>query len=203
MTIGCFAGKLIGSSLDSGEKYDTMKKSIVISFINGKIFDDIPEAHSVFQLRDNNYSKLLTDRLEINFVELGKVTCRKKAEHLTPVEKLAVYMKYAGDQRRREYVQSIIDTGGESLQMVEKVFKKITDDDRIREMYWRREVYEHDQATWRAIYEERGEARGLARGEERSNRLTAILLEKGRLEDLKRSTEDEAFRKSLYEEFEI
>ncbi len=87
--------------------------------------------------------------------------------------------------------------------MVEKVFKKITDDDRIREMYWRREVYEHDQATWRAIYEERGEARGLARGEERSNRLTAILLEKGRLEDLKRSTEDEAFRKSLYEEFEI
>jgi len=87
--------------------------------------------------------------------------------------------------------------------MVEKVFKEITDDDRIREMYWRREVYEHDKATWQAIYEERGEERGEKRGEERSNQLTAILLEKGRLEDLKQSTEDTEFKKTLYEEFGI
>lgn len=194
-----YAGKLIGSSLEGGEKYDTMKKSIVISFINGKIFDDIPEVHNIFWLRDNRYNRLLTDRLEIHFIELGKVNCRKRAEEMTPVEKLAVYLKYAGDMRRREYVRDIIEAGGEAFQMVEKVFKEVTDDERIREMYWRKEVYEHDQATWRAIYEERGELRG----ESRFSQLTAILLEKGRLEDLKRCTEDPDYKESLYRQLGI
>ena len=50
-------------------------------------------------------------------------------------------------------------------------------------------------------YEKRGEKRGERRGADRVNRLHALLLEKNRLEDLKRAVADAAFQRKLFQEF--
>lgn len=43
-----------------------------------------------------------------------------------------------------------------------------------------------------------GEKRGERQGEDRLSRLFRILMDEGRLEDMKKVTEDESFRASLY-----
>ena len=49
-----------------------------------------------------------------------------------------------------------------------------------------------------ALGEKRGEKRGERQGEDRLSRLFRILMDEGRLEDMKKVTEDESFRASLY-----
>lgn len=48
-----------------------------------------------------------------------------------------------------------------------------------------------------------GEERGEARGEKRLNLLNKKLLDDNRLDDLRRSIEDETYRKKLYKEYNI
>ena len=91
--------------------------------------------------------------------------------------------------------------------MVEKVFREITDDDRIREMYWRKEIYDHDQATLRFIAEEEGLEKdleqGLEQGEARMSALILKLSSLGRSGDIVRAASDSEFRQQLFEEFNI
>lgn len=184
-----------------------MDKSIVISFINGRIFHDVNQVHTVFQLREKDCGRLLSDRLEIHFIELDKVNAGADADSLSPSEQLAVYLKYRGDARYDDCIQKLITTGGDRFQMVEKVFREITDDDRIREMYWRKEIYDHDQATLRFIAEEEGLEKGLEQGLEQGEaRMSALILKLsslGRSGDIVRAASDSEFRQQLFEEFNI
>ena len=72
-----------------------MKKSIVVSIINGILFSEHDSCHSIFDVRERNTGLLLSDRLEFHFLELGKVDGQKPVEELTDVERLAAYLKYA------------------------------------------------------------------------------------------------------------
>ncbi len=198
-----YGGKPINSSLENGQKYDKMDKSIVISFINGRIFHDVNQVHTVFQLREKDCGRLLCDRLEIHFIELDKVTVGTDADSLSPSDQLAVYLKYRGDARYDDRIQKLITTGGDRFQMVEKVFREITDDNSIREMYWRKEIYDHDQATLRFIAEEEGLEKGLEQGEARMSALILKLSSLKRGEDIVRAASDSEFRQQLFEEFNI
>ena len=42
-----YGGRLVNSSLQSGENYDKMKKSIVVSIIDGILFNELPP-HTIF-----------------------------------------------------------------------------------------------------------------------------------------------------------
>ena len=50
---------------------------------------------------------------------------------------------------------------------------------------------------------ERGMKRGIERGMERGFQLTKYLMDKGRMDDLKRAMEDEDYRKKLLEELDL
>ena len=43
-----YGGRLVNSSLQIGESYDKMKKSIVVSIVDGKLFSEIEDCHSIF-----------------------------------------------------------------------------------------------------------------------------------------------------------
>ena len=47
-----YGGKLITSSLEKGQNYDKMKKSIVISIINSRLFSETEKMHSIFRLKE-------------------------------------------------------------------------------------------------------------------------------------------------------
>ena len=162
-----YGARMVNSSLAKGEDYATMKKSIVISFIDGVMFKSTPRFHTEFGLRDSSGGLLLTDRLEVHFLELGKIDGSKEPGGMAPLERFCAYLKFAGDHRKEGYVDKLLDTGEEAILMSDQVFRDVTEDESLQDLLWRREVAEHDLATKLRLAEKDGERLGIEQGIER------------------------------------
>ena len=154
-----YGGRLVNSSLKSGESYDMMKKSIVVSIIQNKLFPKEIGCHSIFDVREQKTGLLLCDRLAFHFLELGKVDPQKPVEEMTQIEKLAVYLRYANDENYKDSVQEICESE-EGIIMAENLYRHATKEE--REAAWAecRMMYQHDQASLR----KEGHRQGLAEG---------------------------------------
>lgn len=159
-----YGARLVNSSLASGEDYDKMKKSIVISFIDGVIFPQVQCLHTEFLMQEKQAHFTLTDKLSIHFLELGKIDGKKDPADMTPLECLCAYIRFAGDGTREDYVNKLLETGEEAVNMSEYVFKKLTEDDIAREMLERQIKAEHDNATWLKYAKEDGLTQGRDEG---------------------------------------
>lgn len=142
--------------MEKGQDYDKMKKSIVISFIDGVIFPQVQCLHTEFLMQEKQAHFTLTDKLSIHFLELGKIDGKKDPADMTPLECLCAYIRFAGDGTREDYVNKLLETGEEAVNMSEYVFKKLTEDDIAREMLERQIKAEHDNATWLKYAKEDG-----------------------------------------------
>lgn len=159
-----YGGRLVNSSLKSGESYDMMKKSIVVSIIQNKLFPKEIGCHSIFDVREQKTGLLLCDRLAFHFLELGKVDPQKPVEEMTQIEKLAVYLRYANDENYKDSVQEICESE-EDIIMAENLYRHATKEE--REAAWAecRMMYQHDQASLREDGRKEGHRQGLAEGE--------------------------------------
>ena len=155
-----YGGRLVNSSLQSGQSYDKMKKSIVVSIIQNKLFPKEIGCHSIFDVREQKTGHRLCDRLEFHFLELGKVDPNKPIAEMTPIERLAVYLRYADDENYKDSVQEICESEEEII-MAENLYRRATKEE--QEAAWAecRMMYQHDQASIR----EDGRKKGLAEGE--------------------------------------
>ncbi|SCJ58651.1 PD-(D/E)XK nuclease family transposase [uncultured Eubacterium sp.] len=153
---------MVNSALEEGEDYDKMKKSIVISFVDKVLFPDIPGIHTRFLVKEEQTGHPLTDRLILHFIELGKVSADRAVEDLDPLERFAAYMKYCSDPQKEDYVNQLLDSGEEAVQMSEHVYKKVTESDLAREMLEREEKAAHDIATMKVHARREGLAEGRA-----------------------------------------
>lgn len=155
---------MVNSALEEGEDYDKMKKSIVISFVDKVLFPDIPGIHTRLLVKEEHTGHPLTDRLILHFIELGKVSADRAVEDLDPLERFAVYMKYCSDPQKEDYVNQLLDSGEEAVQMSEHVYKKVTESDLAREMLEREEKAAHDIATMKVHARREGLAERRAEG---------------------------------------
>ena len=155
---GC---RMVNSSLYSGEYYDKMEKSIVISFINGIQFTDIPQLHTRFLMTESSCGRCLTDRLEIHFFELGKVPNLEPCQ-MTPLEQFCAYLKYAGDETMEDYVSKLLKTGEEAIDMSAHVYYDVTSDEELEILLWHQQMYEWDRITELHRAEQKGLERGIA-----------------------------------------
>ena len=155
-----YGGRLVNSSLQSGQSYDKMKKSIVVSIIQNKLFPKEISCHSIFDVREQKTGHRLCDLLEFHFLELGKVDPNKPIAEMTPIERLAVYLRYADDENYKDSVQEICESE-EGIIMAENLYRRATKEE--QEAAWAecRMMYQHDQASIR----EDGRKKGLAEGE--------------------------------------
>ena len=158
-----YGGRLVNSSLKSGESYDMMKKSIVVSIIQNKLFPKEIGCHSIFDVREQKTGLRLCDRLAFHFLELGKVDPQKPVEEMTQIEKLAVYLRYANDENYKDSVQEICESE-EGIIMAENLYRHATKEE--REAAWAecRMMYQHDQASLREDGRKEGHRQGLAEG---------------------------------------
>ena len=157
-----YGGRLVNSSLQQGFKYDKMKKSIVVSIINGILFAELDSCHSIFDVRERETGFPLSDRLEFHFLELGKVDGDKPVEKLTEAERLAAYLKYANDEDKQDYVQEIIYSEG--LTMTENAYRKVTQDEIEYERMESRLKYQLQYNTDMSLARQEGLELGLERG---------------------------------------
>ena len=189
----------MNSSLQKGEEYDTMKKSIVVSIINGKLFPSISFCHNIFEVRECNTGLLLSDRLSFHFLELGKVNKDKPISEMTRIEKLAFYLKYANNEEMKDYVDEIL--AEEDLAMAEKAYSDLTKDEIEFQRMESRIRDEHHRSTELAYARREGVGEGIGIGEDKLGQLNLLLIEQNRIDDLRKASSDTAFRQKLYREF--
>ena len=158
-----YGGRLVNSSLQQGCKYDKMKKSIVVSIINGILFLEHECCHSIFDVRERETGLPLSDRLEFHFLELGKVEGHKPVEELTEVERLAAYLKYANVEEKQDYVQEILDSEG--ITMTENAYRKVTQDEIEHERMESRLKYQLQYNTDMSLARQEGLEQGRTEGE--------------------------------------
>ena len=171
-----YGGRLVNSSLQSGQSYDKMKKSIVVSIIQNKLFPKEIGCHSIFDVREQKTGHRLCDRLEFHFLELGKGDPNKPIAEMTPIERLAVYLRYADDENYKDSVQEICESEEEII-MAENLYRRATKEE--QEAAWAecRMMYQHDQASVR----EDGRREGLAEGAAQEKRKIAKVMKDRKL----------------------
>lgn len=150
------AGKLVNTSLEKGKDYGKMKKSIVISFIDKVIFHDFDHFHSVFWYKERSSNMVLSDIVELHFIELGKLDFTKSPEDMTLLEIFSAFLKIAGNPEMDEYVRRLSESNQEVIRMTADVYSKVTADERAQAIADSRDIYEHDKASWIAEAKERG-----------------------------------------------
>lgn len=64
--------KMYQGNLKVGKNYEDLKKCIIVNIIGFNLFES-QDMHSKFKIRSETDGRLLTDHLEIHFIELSKV----------------------------------------------------------------------------------------------------------------------------------
>ena len=175
-----YGGRLVNSSLQSGQSYDKMKKSIVVSIIQNKLFPKEIGCHSIFDVREQKTGHRLCDRLEFHFLELGKVDPNKPLAEMNPIERLAVYLRYADDENYKDSVQEICESEEEII-MAENIYRKATTEEKAAALAERRMMFLHDQASMREGGRREGLAEGLAEGAAQEKRKIAKVMKDRKL----------------------
>ena len=108
------------------------------------------------------------------------------------------------DKARSELLQYIQNSKVGDSSLIQAISHEV--DRNNSDSKWRRDVmgfmtYEMHQRGQRSYYEQIGFTRGIEEGEARNKALIDKLLADDRIDDLKRSTTDEAFCNRLYEEY--
>ena len=155
--------KLYLKQLKEGDKYDKLKRSIVIIFLDYEI-EKLKElgVHTKWQIMNTENGKIvLTEDLEIHIIELPKI---KEREAENRIKKWILFL----ENPEGEEVKKMSEKEPEIKEAIE-VLEKISSDEakiRIAEL---REKYIADRESELATAEEKGIKQGIEQGKKQGN----------------------------------
>ena len=85
--------------------------------------------------------------LEFHCIQLGFVDETKPVSELSPLELVAAYLKYAGNEDKAGYTSELLEYGEGLIDMAENIFRDVTLDERAWVEKRSRELAEHTRAT--------------------------------------------------------
>lgn len=130
--------KIYCEQLESGEKYNKLKKTVCINILDFNTLDT-KKYHSMFKLKENEENYILTDLLEIHFLEMKKLDEYKENDDLSQwVSFIKADSKEELDKMAK--VNSNIDKAVNVLTIMSQ-------DKKARAEYLSREMALHDEAT--------------------------------------------------------
>lgn len=134
--------KMYTGQIKSGDTYDKLKKCITINIVD---FTCIPieKLHTCFHITEDETGKILTDVLEIHFLELPKLMNTKipKDENDALVE----WMMFL-EANNKEALE-MLSKKNDKIKKAYNVLQIISKDDKARAAYEAREAELHDQMT--------------------------------------------------------
>jgi predicted transposase/invertase (TIGR01784 family) len=158
--------RVYSQQLSEGDDYTRLRPTISICFVNGALFADRPEHHTLFRLLDATGQVCLTDDLVVHAIELPKFT-RTLAELRTPLDFWLYFLKNGGELDADALPDAL---NRPDQQKAMGVLKMLAQSDVERELYEGRLKAKRDMQTletlrdqWQQRYEaanrERDEAR--------------------------------------------
>lgn len=181
-----YLAKMYTDQISPGDDYDAFKKCVSISILDFILFEDTKSFYSCFHIAEDTRHTLYTDKMEFHVLELPKLPAKLKDDS----DNIILWAKFINAERKEEF--DMIATKDPYIESAYQTLQIISQDKQKRLEYEAREkaIRDHNQFMI--------EAR--KHGEERINTLNNILINAGRIEDLKRATTDKKFQEQLIDE---
>lgn len=143
-------------SLDSGQDYIDIPRSISIWITNYDVFDDGP-FHEKAKLRRDYENIILTEKLELHYIQLTKF--KRKCKRIS--SKIEQWLEFIVNENLEEIKMS----NNQYVKKAEKELEYLTGDDETRRLAYLREKAIRDEAA--ALT--RAKREGLSQGQKKSN----------------------------------
>ena len=146
-------------------RYDRLSRTYQVTFCSYTVFPNRSDYVNSFSLRHDEDNELLSDAIQVVYVELSKLQeiMKKSVDDMTDLEKWAVFFQYASEPNHRETVNKVI-ASKEVLQMAGNRLMSISQDERERAMFRSRRMYQTDLQSNLATAEDRGRRIGQQEG---------------------------------------
>jgi len=142
--------------LKEGENYGKIMPCIGIHILNFTMFHDCPEYHSSFSMREDQRHELLTDKMQIHYLELPKVIQVSSENKPDETDSLKLWMQLF-KAKTKEELDMLSTTNSEAIQNGVRVVYGLSGDAQIREIVRQREKALQDYASDMSAAEEKGE----------------------------------------------
>jgi predicted transposase/invertase (TIGR01784 family) len=169
--------KNYSAQLGESSEYHTLLPVICINILEFNLIEDLDKVHTCFlPIEKDNNDLILTDHLEIHFIELKKFD-EKKSQLKSDLAKWIQYFKYEG--KENEAMKTILHNDS-VIKKAHKEYINFTGSDEYRELYEARQKWIRDQATLVYGAREEGKKEGVREGNrERALTIAKKLLNKG------------------------
>ncbi len=147
--------RIYSKQLKKGEKYDLLNQTITINLLNFNYFTQYDTVHNSYHVRNDKTNDILTNDLEMHFIELPKFKI-SDIKKLRRDEKWIAYFSHNCSDEQREEIAMSEPTIKEALQY-ENYFAK---NDKLRRLYDIQEKALRDYNSSIDSAEKRGEKRG-------------------------------------------
>ena len=158
---------LYHTGLKRGERYEKNNKVIGINILMFNIFK-WKKFHSKGILKENELNEIMTDKLELHFLELPKII--KNSEEGN--KRLRQWLEFICNKRKGEIEMAVKEN--EKIAKAQVEYKYLTGDERVQRLAFLRDKWESDhksELNWVKIEaEKRGEKRGEAKGERKKQK---------------------------------
>ena len=143
--------------LDKGKPYNAAPAGVCINILNFNMFE-CKDYHSVFSVFERNRHELLTDKMQLHFLELKKVSKKPDEKNF-----LQLWMQVFKAKKKEEFEMLKTINSTEIQEGVDAIYA-LNADKQVRELARQREKAERDYLADMANAEAKGRAEGIAEG---------------------------------------
>ncbi len=163
--LALYAASLYVEQMHAGDSYAGLRPAISICVLDAVLFPSVPDLHLDFRLLNRRHGLVLTDDIQVHFLELPKYN--PEAHPVTdasPLEKWAYFFRYASQLTPDEIGGRLADA---EFSEAAGVLKMIAQSPGERALYEARLKFERDQAWRIKAAKDEGMEEGIAKGVER------------------------------------
>jgi len=188
-----YTAKLLTSSLHQGQSYSSLKRTIGINILDHRYFP-FDKFHSTFHLyEDELRDYLLTDVLELHFIECPKIKNLTFNIH----DPLHRWLRFLDQRTTPKQLEELMEVD-EIIREAEARLDYLASDEETRRMYAIREKALHDRASWLEDAEQAGMKKGIEQGIEKGIKQGIEQgIEKGIKQGIEQGIEQEVERTAL------
>ena len=145
------------NNLKAGENYRKAKKTITINILNYDIFDEGP-FHEIARLKRDYKGQLLTDKIEIHFIQISKFLKEKRGTRT----KLEQWMQFISQSNKKEVELAVKEN--KEIKKANEEYEYLTGDEEERRLAFLRDKAIRDENNMREAAIEEGIEKGRKKG---------------------------------------
>jgi predicted transposase/invertase (TIGR01784 family) len=154
--------KTYAETIEESESYSSLKKTIVINIVDYNEIKESTKLHTHFKLLEKEESFVLTEDLQIHYLELPKLPAYKNIDELEGVELWAEFL-IAGRESNEEKLEKL-KLRSDTMKAAVESLETVSADERMREIQRAREKSRLDMLSKLDYAKKQGLQQGLQQG---------------------------------------